>query len=46
VALKRSGKTFSFKLLDTEEIYCSFFGGNAEKDLYKKAFGGDVLFEV
>ena len=46
VALKRSGSTFSFKLLGTEDISVEIFGGNAKKDLFEKAFGGSVVFEV
>ena len=46
VALKRSVDTFSFKLLGTEDISVEVFGGNAKKDLFEKAFGGTVLFEV
>ncbi len=46
VALKRSGSTFSFKLLGTEDISVEIFGGNAKKDLFEKAFGGVVVFEV
>src|SRR6266568_4545198 len=46
VALKRSGSTFSFKLLGTEDISVEIFGGNAKKDLFEKAFGGMVVFET
>lgn len=46
VALKRSGATFSFKLLGTEDISVEIFGGNAKKDLFEKAFGGTIVFEV
>lgn len=46
VALSRSGSTFSFKLLGTEDISVEIFGGNAKKDLFEKAFGGLVVFEV
>jgi exopolyphosphatase/guanosine-5'-triphosphate,3'-diphosphate pyrophosphatase len=46
VALKRSEESFSFKLLGTEDISVEIFGGNAKKDLFEKAFGGEVLFEV
>ena len=46
VALKRSGLTFSFKLLGTEDISVEIFGGNAKKDLFEKAFGGVVVFEM
>ncbi len=46
VALKRSGIVFSFKLLGTEDISVEIFGGNAKKDLFEKAFGGSVMFEL
>ncbi len=46
VALKRSGVAFSVKLLGTEDISVEIFGGNAKKDLFEKAFGGTVVFEV
>jgi exopolyphosphatase/guanosine-5'-triphosphate,3'-diphosphate pyrophosphatase len=46
VALKRIGETFSFKLLGTEDISVEVFGGNAKKDLFEKAFGGTVAFEM
>jgi exopolyphosphatase / guanosine-5'-triphosphate,3'-diphosphate pyrophosphatase len=46
VALSRVGSTFSFKLLGTEDISVEIFGGNAKKDLFEKAFGGGVVFEV
>lgn len=46
VALKRNGLNFSFKLLGTEDISVEVFGGNAKKDLFEKAFGGAVIFEV
>ncbi|MFA7405435.1 MAG: Ppx/GppA phosphatase family protein [Pelobacteraceae bacterium] len=46
VALKRSGTAFSFKLLGTEDISVEIFGGNAKKDLFEKAFGGTVIFEM
>jgi hypothetical protein len=46
VALKRSGSAFSFKLLGTEDISVEIFGGNAKKDLFEKAFGGTVVFEM
>jgi exopolyphosphatase/guanosine-5'-triphosphate,3'-diphosphate pyrophosphatase len=45
VALKRSGTTFSFKLLGTEDISVEIFGGNAKKDLFEKAFEGTISFE-
>ena len=45
VGVKRSGPTFCFKLLGTEDISVEIFGGNAKKDLFEKAFGGAVLFE-
>lgn len=46
VALTRSGAVFSFKLLGTEDISVEIFGGNAKKDLFEKAYGGAVVFEV
>lgn len=46
VALSRSGSTFTFKLLGTEDISVEIFGGNAKKDLFEKAFGGTVAFAV
>ena len=46
VGLKRSGSAFSFKLLGTEDISVEIFGGNAKRDLFEKAFGGEVVFEV
>lgn len=46
VALSRSGSTFTFKLLGTEDISVEIFGGNAKKDLFEKAFGGSVTFAV
>lgn len=46
VALKRNVDIFSFKLLGTEDISVEIFGGNAKKDLFEKAFGGSVVFEV
>ncbi len=46
VALKRSGLDFSFKLLGTEDISVEVFGGNAKKDLFEKAFDGNVIFEL
>ncbi|MDD2853484.1 MAG: Ppx/GppA phosphatase family protein [Desulfuromonadaceae bacterium] len=46
VALKRDAGAFSFKLLGTEDISVEIFGGNAKKDLFEKAFGGEVLFEM
>lgn len=45
VALTRSGTTFSFKLLGTEDISVEIFGGNAKKDLFEKAFAGTISFE-
>lgn len=46
VALKRSDEAFGFKLLGTEDISVEIFGGNAKKDLFEKAFGGVVAFEM
>ena len=46
VALKKSGMNFSIKLLGTEDISVEVFGGNAKKDLFEKAFGGAVSFEM
>lgn len=46
VALKRVGPSFHFKLLGTEDISVEIFGGNAKKDLFEKAFGGAVTFEM
>jgi exopolyphosphatase / guanosine-5'-triphosphate,3'-diphosphate pyrophosphatase len=46
VALKQSESTFCFKLLGTEDISVEIFGGNAKKDLFEKAFGGKVVFEM
>ena len=46
VALTRNGTDFSIKLLGTEDISVEIFGGNAKKDLFEKAFGGGVVFEV
>jgi exopolyphosphatase/guanosine-5'-triphosphate,3'-diphosphate pyrophosphatase len=46
VALRRGGSTFTFKLLGTEDISVEIFGGNAKKDLFEKAFGGAVVFEM
>jgi exopolyphosphatase/guanosine-5'-triphosphate,3'-diphosphate pyrophosphatase len=46
VELKRNGESFRFKLLGTEDISVEVFGGNAKKDLFEKAFDGEVLFEV
>lgn len=46
VALKRNGDIFSLKLLGTEDISVEVFGGNAKKDLFEKAFGGKVVFEI
>ncbi|OGU13401.1 MAG: exopolyphosphatase [Geobacteraceae bacterium GWC2_53_11] len=46
VALSRSGLTFTLKLLGTEDISVEIFGGNAKKDLFEKAFGGMVAFEM
>jgi exopolyphosphatase/guanosine-5'-triphosphate,3'-diphosphate pyrophosphatase len=46
VALKRDGETFAFRLLGTEDISVEIFGGTTKKDLFEKAFGGTVVFEV
>ncbi len=46
VALARNGSEFSFKLLGTEDISVEVFGGNAKKDLFEKAYGGEVVFKV
>lgn len=46
VALKQDGLSFLVKLLGTEDISVEIFGGNAKKDLFEKAFGGEVVFEV
>lgn len=44
VALQHSALTFTIKLLGTEDISVEIFGGNAKKDLFEKAFGGQVVF--
>ncbi|MDD2271346.1 MAG: Ppx/GppA phosphatase family protein [Desulfuromonadaceae bacterium] len=46
VALKQNGLSFLVKLLGTEDISVEIFGGNAKKDLFEKAFGGEVVLEV
>ncbi len=44
VELVRSGDVFRMKLLGTEDISVEIFGGNAKKDLFEKAFGGNIVF--
>ena len=44
VALQHSALTFTIKLLGTEDISVEIFGGNAKKDLFEKAFAGQVVF--
>lgn len=46
VGFKKDEDSFRFKLLGTEDISVEVFGGNAKKDLFEKAFGGGVLFEM
>jgi len=46
VALNRNESNFCIKLLGTEDISVEIFGGNAKKDLFEKAFGGSVIFEM
>ncbi|MDD2899889.1 MAG: Ppx/GppA phosphatase family protein [Desulfuromonadaceae bacterium] len=46
VALTRNSEAFRIKLLGTEDISVEVFGGNSKKDLFEKAFGGTVVFEV
>ena len=35
---------YKIKLLGTEDISVEIFGGNAKKDLFEKAFGGEIAF--
>ena len=44
VALQHSDLNYSLKLLGTEDISVEIFGGNAKKDLFEKAFDGNVVF--
>lgn len=44
VEIKKSNGGFSIKLLGTEDISVEIFGGNAKKDLFEKAFGGEIAF--
>jgi len=44
VELTRCANVCRIKLLGTEDISVEIFGGNAKKDLFEKAFGGDVVF--
>ncbi len=44
VEIKRSSGGFKIKLLGTEDISVEIFGGNAKKDLFEKAFGGEIAF--
>ncbi|MDD2581730.1 MAG: Ppx/GppA phosphatase family protein [Desulfuromonadaceae bacterium] len=46
VGLNQSGSTFIVKLLGTEDISVEIFGGNAKKDLFEKAFLGEVILEM
>jgi exopolyphosphatase/guanosine-5'-triphosphate,3'-diphosphate pyrophosphatase len=44
VEIKRFSNSFKIKLLGTEDISVEIFGGNAKKDLFEKAFDGEVTF--
>lgn len=44
VELVHSGDDYRMKLLGTEDISVEIFGGNAKKDLFEKAFGGNIVF--
>jgi exopolyphosphatase/guanosine-5'-triphosphate,3'-diphosphate pyrophosphatase len=44
VELVQSGDEFRMKLVGTEDISVEIFGGNAKKDLFEKAFGGNIVF--
>ena len=45
VELVHSGDVFRMKLLGTEDISVEIFGGNAKKELFEKAFDGNVVFD-
>jgi exopolyphosphatase/guanosine-5'-triphosphate,3'-diphosphate pyrophosphatase len=44
VEFVHSGDIFRMKLLGTEDISVEIFGGNAKKELFEKAFGGNIVF--
>ncbi|GFE60461.1 Ppx/GppA phosphatase family protein [Geobacter sp. AOG2] len=44
VELVHSGNDYRMKLLGTEDISVEIFGGNAKKDLFEKAFEGNIIF--
>jgi exopolyphosphatase / guanosine-5'-triphosphate,3'-diphosphate pyrophosphatase len=46
VELVHSGDVFNMKLVGTDDISVEVFGGNAKKDLFEKAFGGNIVFET
>ncbi len=44
VEVRHAASTFTLQLLGTEDISVEIFGGNAKKDLFEKAFAGNVVF--
>ncbi|KAB0672459.1 Ppx/GppA family phosphatase [Oryzomonas sagensis] len=44
VELLHTEGDYRMKLLGTEDISVEIFGGNAKKDLFEKAFGGNIVF--
>lgn len=44
VAVQHNALIYNFRLLGTEDISVEIYGGNAKKDLFEKAFAGQVTF--
>lgn len=44
VEIRRCSGGYRIKLLGTEDISVEIFGGNAKKDLFEKAFDGEIAF--